>query len=143
MFFLGQLAARVNRNAVLVLKGREDRIVVEGATYTCSVSDGLRRIGGHGDLMAGFLAVFAYWAALHDDEEGSSGGGGGGADDDDRRGRQATSPPPPPAAAVAAYAACALVRHCSRFAFQSAGRSAITSDMLAQIPKAFAECFAT
>lgn len=116
---LQRLAESINTNAVLILKGQCDKIITRTTSHRCSVSGSLRRVGGQGDLISGSLGLFSYWAHLLREKEN-------------------TSIPPE---VIASYSACAITRLCSRFAYEEKGRSMITSDMIAQIEKAFKTCF--
>lgn len=118
--FLQKLAGSINTNAVLILKGQKDKIITNTTSHTCSVTGSLRRVGGQGDLLSGSLGLFSYWAnLLREKEEQIS----------------------VPVEVIASYSACSITRLCSRFAYEGRGRSMITSDMVAQIEKAFKTCF--
>ncbi|XP_014474385.1 PREDICTED: ATP-dependent (S)-NAD(P)H-hydrate dehydratase isoform X2 [Dinoponera quadriceps] len=117
------VAEAFGKNVVILHKGAKD-VIVDGHKGTETVSCGLagsgRRCGGQGDLLAGSLAVFWWWAM----NAGTS--------------ECALSP-----STVACYAACRLIRECNASAFRSKQRGMLTSDMLEQIQPVFSKIFET
>lgn len=113
---LQELVGDINPNAVLILKGQQDKIITSDGIYTCSTPGSLRRCGGQGDILSGSLGLFSYWANLYKEKEDNK------------------SDIPPEV--IAGFAACSLTRLCSQFAYEEKGRAMVTSDMLAQVGKA-------
>jgi ATP-dependent NAD(P)H-hydrate dehydratase len=75
------------------------------------------RCGGQGDLLAGTLAVFLYWAWKHPD-----------------------CPEPGPGV-IAGWAASRLARACAAQAFAQHGRATTTTDLINQIESAFSRLY--
>lgn len=113
---LQELVSKINPNAVLILKGEQDKIITSNGTYTCSIPGSLRRCGGQGDILSGSLGLFSYWANLYKESED----------------KQSDIPPE----VIAGFSACSITRLCSKFAYEEKERAMVTSDMLAQIGKA-------
>ncbi|KAG7188949.1 hypothetical protein KM043_008548 [Ampulex compressa] len=117
------LAEALGKNVVVLHKGAKD-VIADGHKGTETVSCGLagsgRRCGGQGDLLAGSLAVFWWWAICTGSNE------------------YALSP-----SIAASYAASRLVRECNSSAYKIKQRGMLTSDMLEQIPAVFARVFET
>lgn len=97
-------------------KGLHDRIYdsLTAEKYECSEGGSGRRCGGQGDLLAGAIATFYYWALEKDETN---------------------------AALVACFAGSFMAKECNRLAFEIYGRSMTTSDMIKQIHKVFEENF--
>ncbi|XP_033220781.1 ATP-dependent (S)-NAD(P)H-hydrate dehydratase [Belonocnema kinseyi] len=118
-----QLAESIGNNVVILLKGAKDTIVdghKDTEPITCSLAGSGRRCGGQGDLLAGSLAVFWWWALSAGLSE------------------TALSPQ-----IVACYAASRLTRECNAAGFKVKQRSMLTSDMIEQIEPVFAKLFET
>lgn len=117
------VAEALGKNVVILHKGAKD-VIVDGHKGTETVSCGLagsgRRCGGQGDLLAGSLTVFSWWAISAGTSE------------------CALSP-----SIVACYAASRLVRECNASAFKLRQRGMLTSDMLEQIQPVFNKIFET
>ncbi|CAK9834236.1 ATP-dependent (S)-NAD(P)H-hydrate dehydratase [Anthophora retusa] len=117
------LADALGKNVVILHKGAKD-VIADGHKGTETVSCGLagsgRRCGGQGDLLAGALAVFWWWAIC----AGSS--------------ESALSSP-----IAACYAASRLVRECNLSAYKIKQRGTLTTDILEQIQPVFARIFET
>lgn len=109
---------KLEGNFVIVLKGAEDIIVNKRGTLVCNEQGSNRRCGGQGDILAGSMGTFAYWASqqIHYFEE--------------------LDPE-----VLAAYAACALTRHTNKIAFKAKGRNMITTDIVDLLPNAFQNLF--
>ncbi|XP_063709562.1 ATP-dependent (S)-NAD(P)H-hydrate dehydratase [Culicoides brevitarsis] len=78
--------------------------------FECAAGGSGRRCGGQGDLLAGVLSTFYFWAI------------------------DAKDPAP---ADVACFAASMLAKTCNELAFRKKGRSMTTSDMVEEIHNAF------
>uniref|UniRef100_A0A6V7ICM1 ATP-dependent (S)-NAD(P)H-hydrate dehydratase n=1 Tax=Bracon brevicornis TaxID=1563983 RepID=A0A6V7ICM1_9HYME len=118
---LKYLADSIGKNVVILNKGAKDTIV-DGhkgtEAVTCSISGSGRRCGGQGDLLAGALSVFWWWAISAGPSEMAL-----------------------PAPVTAAYAASRLTRECNAAAFKEKQRGMLTSDMIEQIQPVFARLF--
>ncbi|XKL67931.1 hypothetical protein PGB90_003422 [Kerria lacca] len=117
---LQELVGNINENAVLILKGQKDKIIMKNNSYTCSVTGSTRRCGGQGDILSGSLGLFSYWACLKKQNEETFS---------------------VPVEVVAAYSACSITRLCSQMAFNEKRRSMTTSDMITKIHKAYESFF--
>lgn len=107
-------------NYVIVLKGAEDVIANKRGTLVCDEQGSARRCGGQGDILAGCMGTFAYWASKQThyyDELGPE--------------------------VLAAYAASALTRRTNKIAFKAKGRNMITTDIIELLPNAFQDLFGT
>lgn len=117
------VAEALGKNVIIMHKGAKD-VIVDGHKGTETVSCGLagsgRRCGGQGDLLAGSLTVFWWWAISAGTSE------------------CALSP-----SIVACYAASRLVRECNASSFKLRQRGMLTSDMLEQIQPIFNKIFET
>ncbi|XP_050080779.1 ATP-dependent (S)-NAD(P)H-hydrate dehydratase [Anopheles maculipalpis] len=113
MLSLGRLGAGVT----VIEKGLNDRIYdsLTLEKYECPQGGSGRRCGGQGDLLAGSLATFYYWAL---------------------ESKQEISP-----AMVACFAASTLTKTCNKYAFKLKGRSMTCSDMIDQIHPVFDDLF--
>ena len=111
---LKQLAMKLH--ACIVLKGSQDYIVSHTSPknlYTVDTPGGLRRCGGQGDLLAGSIATFLAWSKKSNC----------------------------PNEMIASYAACCLIRTCSRIAFEKQKRGMICIDIISEIPCTFDTLF--
>ncbi|XP_020283645.1 ATP-dependent (S)-NAD(P)H-hydrate dehydratase isoform X2 [Pseudomyrmex gracilis] len=117
------VAEALGKTVTILHKGAKD-IIVDGHKDTDIVSCGLagsgRRCGGQGDLLAGSLSVFLYYAISAKTNE------------------CALSPP-----IIACYAAARLVRESNASAFKLKQRGMLTSDMLEHIQPVFNQIFET
>lgn len=122
-FDVKHVAEALGKNVTILHKGAKD-VIADGHKGTETVSCGLagsgRRCGGQGDLLAGGLAVFWWWAI----SAGAS--------------ECALSP-----SIVACYAASRLIRECNASAFEFKQRGMLASDMLEQIQPVFSKTFET
>lgn len=115
------LADSIGKNVVILHKGAKD-IIADGHKATETVTSALggsgRRCGGQGDILAGILSVFWWWAlsAGHSDCALSS---------------QIT----------ACYGASRMTRECNSATFKIKQRSMLASDMIEQIEPVFAKIF--
>ncbi|VVC30361.1 ATP-dependent (S)-NAD(P)H-hydrate dehydratase,Ribokinase-like [Cinara cedri] len=105
-------------NYVIVLKGAEDIIVNKRGTFACVEKGSARRCGGQGDILAGSLGTFAYWASKQTHY----------CDELDPE-------------VLAAFAASALTRHANKITFTTKGRNMITTDIVELLPNAFQTLF--
>lgn len=112
------LMNKLEGNYVIVLKGAEDVIAYKRGTLVCNEQGSTRRCGGQGDILAGSMGTFAYWASkqIHYFNE--------------------LNPE-----VLAAYAASALTRHTNKIAFKAKGRNMITTDIVDLLPNAFHTLF--
>ncbi|CAG5101648.1 Similar to AAEL000673: ATP-dependent (S)-NAD(P)H-hydrate dehydratase (Aedes aegypti), partial [Cotesia congregata] len=119
---LKHLADSIGKNVVILNKGAKD-VIVDGQkgseAVTCATSGSGRRCGGQGDLLAGSLAVFWWWAITAGPSE-------------------CTISTP---AITAAYAASRLTRECNASAFKDKQRAMLTTDMLEHIHPVFTRLF--
>lgn len=117
------VAETFGKNVVILHKGAKD-VIVDGhkgtETVFCGLSGSGRRCGGQGDLLAGALTVFWWWAISTGTSE------------------CALSP-----SIVACYAASRLIRECNASAFKIKQRGMLASDMLEQIQPVFNKIFET
>ncbi|KOC64261.1 ATP-dependent (S)-NAD(P)H-hydrate dehydratase [Habropoda laboriosa] len=117
------LAEALGKNVVILHKGARD-VIGDGyqgtETVTCGLGGSGRRCGGQGDLLAGALAAFWWWAICSENKE------------------RALSAP-----IAACYAASRLVRECNLSAYKIKQRGMLTTDILEQIPPVFARIFET
>ena len=115
------LADFVGKNVVILHKGAKD-VIVDGhkgtETISCAISGSGRRCGGQGDVLAGALSVFWWWAINAGPSE---------------------CPLSPPM--TASYAASRLTRECNAAAFKVKQRGMLTSDMLEMIQPVFSRLF--
>lgn len=110
--------AKYGKGMTVLEKGPSDRIydTYDIERFDCPLSGGsTRRCGGQGDLLAGALATFYYWA---------------------RESKTEVSPN-----IVACFAASYLTRACNSYAYRLKGRSATCSDMIDQIHNVFEDMF--
>lgn len=109
----------------IVRKGREDVISNGTEIVKCSAEGSCRRCGGQGDLLAGTMGVFSYWAHRSTQQA------------EDRKDVVDKFGP----CISAAYAACLLTRCCNKEAFSKMHRATVTSDMINALPAVFADLF--
>lgn len=118
---LKHLADAIGRNVVIINKGAKD-VIVDGLkgseAISCTVSGSGRRCGGQGDLLAGALSVFWWWAISAGPSE------------------MALSAP-----VTACYAASRLTRECNAAAFKEKQRGMLTTDMIEHVQPVFARLF--
>uniref|UniRef100_A0A2C9M3E4 ATP-dependent (S)-NAD(P)H-hydrate dehydratase n=2 Tax=Biomphalaria glabrata TaxID=6526 RepID=A0A2C9M3E4_BIOGL len=107
-------------HVTVVQKGSHDIITNGDKVLVCSEEGSPRRCGGQGDLLSGALGTFLFWSKQAVDSNNESCG-------IDQCGYTL----------CAAYASCSLTRLCNKMAFRENGRSTTTTDMIAQISKAF------
>lgn len=105
-------------NFVIVLKGNEDVIANKRGTLICTEQGSARRCGGQGDILAGSMGTFAYWASKQTHY------------------RDELDPE-----VLAAYAASTLTRHTNKITFEAKGRNMITTDIIESLPNAFQKLF--
>ncbi|KXJ69760.1 ATP-dependent (S)-NAD(P)H-hydrate dehydratase [Aedes albopictus] len=109
--------AKYGQGMSVLEKGPNDRIYDTYAVerFDCPMGGSGRRCGGQGDLLAGALATFYYWA---------------------RESKTEVSP-----TIVACFAASYLTKTCNSYAFRLKGRSMTTGDMIDQIHNVFDDIF--
>jgi len=112
------LMNKLGGNYVIVLKGPEDIIANKRGTLVCTEEGSFRRCGGQGDILAGSMSTFAYWASKQTHY----------CDELDPE-------------VLAAYAASSLTRHTNKIAFKTKGRNMITTDIVKLLPNAFQTLF--
>ncbi|XP_050525206.1 ATP-dependent (S)-NAD(P)H-hydrate dehydratase [Daktulosphaira vitifoliae] len=108
---------KLDGNYTLILKAEEDMIVNKRTTTINREKGSSRRCGGQGDILAGSLGTFAYWAT--------------------KQNKYNECDPE----ILAAYAATSLTKYANKITFESKERSMITTDIIKNIPKAFQELF--
>lgn len=108
---------KLGRGVTVIEKGLNDRIYdsLTLEKYECPRGGSGRRCGGQGDLLAGSLATFYFWAL---------------------QSKQEISP-----AVVACFAACYLTKTCNSYGFKVKGRSMTCTDMIAEIHNVFEDEF--
>lgn len=111
-------------SVTVVVKGRNDHISDGQSLLICDDEGSSRRCGGQGDLLVGSLANFAFWSNLAKNKSESY------------ISKEGLNP-----FMIAAFAACTLTRKCNRLAFERFGRCMTTSDMIKELPNAFANLF--
>ncbi|XP_074650117.1 ATP-dependent (S)-NAD(P)H-hydrate dehydratase-like [Tubulanus polymorphus] len=109
--------SKILGNVTIVCKGKMDLIFRGESGLICGDEGSPRRCGGQGDLLAGSLGVFSYWAHKFGSHSELF---------------EADGP-----TVAAAYTACLLTRRCNAAAFRIHERSMTTSDMIEQIRTCF------
>lgn len=112
------LLNKLEGNYVIVLKGSDDIIANKRDNILCTEQASSRRCGGQGDVLAGSMSTFAFWASKlthHHDEFDPE--------------------------VLAAYAACTLTRHTNYIGFQKKGQNMITTDIIELLPDSFQTLF--
>jgi len=99
-------------------KGPTDMICTGESVVECAEVGSYRRCGGQGDILSGAMGIFSYWARSN----------AGKLDEQ-------------PYQSVAGFAACSVTRRAGAHAYESVGRSMITSSIIPQLPKAFDDVF--
>ncbi|XP_055532119.1 ATP-dependent (S)-NAD(P)H-hydrate dehydratase [Wyeomyia smithii] len=114
-----EIKEKVGRGLTVLEKGLNDRIydTLAMEKFECPQGGSGRRCGGQGDLLAGALATFYYWAL---------------------ESRQEMNPNP---AVIACFAASFLTKNCNSYAFETKGRSMTCGDMIEQIHQVFEKFF--
>ncbi|KAJ3055503.1 hypothetical protein HK097_010278 [Rhizophlyctis rosea] len=113
-------------NVTIVSKGAQDIISNGKDVVVCDNPGSPRRCGGQGDLLSGSIATFLGWGKNYEKNVWEH------SKDSDLDRNFATQLP-----LTAAWAACRLVRDCSRRAFSKHGRSMTTTDMIAELGDVF------
>ncbi|XP_022084505.1 ATP-dependent (S)-NAD(P)H-hydrate dehydratase-like [Acanthaster planci] len=113
-------------NVTVVMKGEND-IISNGINVLVCCGDGSsRRCGGQGDILAGTMGTFTFWAhKAHADPDKEP--------NEFLKHFQPTL--------CAAYAGCLLTKRCSTLAFRKHKRSTTTSDMMSEVGQAFSLLF--
>lgn len=112
------LINKLEGNYVIILKGSDDIISNKKDTIFCNEQGSSRRCGGQGDVLAGSMSTFAFWASKQPYSQGE------------------LDPE-----VLAAYAACALTRHSNYLGFNQKGRNMITTDIIELLSDAFQTLF--
>eukprot|EP00899_Mesostigma_viride_P022409 jgi/Mesvir1/3352/Mv06740-RA.1 len=105
----------------IVQKGAPDVITDGTVVLYCSSFGSPRRCGGQGDVLAGSIAVFLFWALQQQQAAQEQGAAETSAEIDQ------------PAPVLAAYAGCVLTRHAASLAFDKHKRSMTTVDVIAEL----------
>ena len=108
--------------ALIVEKGKEDKIAIGEYVAICATENSARRCGGQGDLLAGSMAVFMSWAHKYIQSQDHM--------NEDKAKKIKLS---------AAYGACSLTRECNQRTFQKFHRGMTTVEMIQEIPQTFYE----
>lgn len=108
-------------NVTVCLKGQEDIIANGMKVIICSERGCPRRCGGQGDILSGTMGVYNFWA--HQAVQGN-----------ENVNKMLAKIGP---TSCAAYAACFVTKKSSELAFKEHQRSMATTDVLAQVHKAF------
>ncbi|EAL62033.1 uncharacterized protein family, carbohydrate kinase-related [Dictyostelium discoideum AX4] len=111
-------------NITIVQKGKEDIITDGNQTVVCDDEGMPRRCGGQGDILAGTVGTMYAWSQLYYKYNSNT---------DDK--------PEYPISIISAYAACSLLRHCSKKAYQISKRSTVSMDIINQISNGFEDLF--
>lgn len=117
------LCKELGNNVTVVLKGKVDLICNVDKILQCKTEGSNRRCGGQGDMLSGVLGTFAGWVAIR---------------------RSLKTPHITEKYAdniLAGYSACCVTRACNRAAYQSNGRTMLTTDMISEFPKVFLKLF--
>eukprot|EP01098_Paradermamoeba_levis_P002179 TRINITY_DN12578_c0_g1_i1.p1 TRINITY_DN12578_c0_g1~~TRINITY_DN12578_c0_g1_i1.p1 ORF type:complete len:323 (-),score=74.63 TRINITY_DN12578_c0_g1_i1:59-1027(-) len=111
-------------NVTIIQKGEKDIITNGKTTVECSEPGTPRRVGGQGDILAGSVGIFLFWAKQKFAQSPT---------DECFEGLSPTI--------LAAYAATLLVRRTGNEAFKKHKRAMTTSDMLAIVGSTFDSLF--
>ncbi|XP_065828782.1 ATP-dependent (S)-NAD(P)H-hydrate dehydratase-like [Oscarella lobularis] len=114
-------------HVTIVRKGEEDVVSNGRQVLTCGIPGSIRRCGGQGDVLAGCLGTFVYWANLYWSSTSPS-----SRDSLVQRYEPMVS---------AGYAGCTVTRTCSRRAFSRRRRSMTGPDLIAEIQGAYDALF--
>lgn len=113
-----EVASFFGGRAVVVVKGPEDVISSCDHSMTVSCPGSLKRVGGQGDILAGIIAISAFWCIqAHKD----------------------TSKRSPMDVVPTVAAACAITREAARRTFDTLGRATLASDILPFIGEVIAD----
>lgn len=105
----------------IIRKGAEDLISNgNNIVLSCTETGSNRRCGGQGDVLAGVLGTFSWWAQWAKQKQVK-------VDVDEML--------------LACYAACMITRACNREAFAEKHRGMTTPDMITKIPEVFEKLF--
>ncbi|CAI2169774.1 17930_t:CDS:10 [Funneliformis geosporum] len=109
----------------IVQKGQYDLISNGKEVFKVDDKGGLKRCGGQGDILTGLIATFLAWGSAYHD----------------KLWQHDNSISPTEIPMLASYAACTLMRECSRSAFEKFGRAVQTSDMINEIGPSFQKLY--
>ncbi|CAG8542216.1 101_t:CDS:2 [Funneliformis caledonium] len=109
----------------IVQKGQNDFISDGNEVFKVDEKGGLKRCGGQGDILTGMIATFLAWGSAYHD----------------KLWQHDNSISPNEIPMLASYAACTLMRECSRTAFEKFGRAVQTSDMINEIGPSFQKLY--
>eukprot|EP01088_Endostelium_zonatum_P016053 TRINITY_DN417_c0_g2_i1.p1 TRINITY_DN417_c0_g2~~TRINITY_DN417_c0_g2_i1.p1 ORF type:complete len:343 (-),score=71.74 TRINITY_DN417_c0_g2_i1:299-1219(-) len=104
-------------NITIVQKAEHDLISNGELVWKVEEEGSSRRCGGQGDLTAGAIGTFSFWADKYEGELKF------------------------PKMMLASYAACVLTRRCNKNGFEKRGRSMVTQDMIEEIGKSFSSLY--
>ncbi|XP_050428673.1 ATP-dependent (S)-NAD(P)H-hydrate dehydratase isoform X2 [Adelges cooleyi] len=111
---------KLNGKYVIVLKGEKDIIADDKGAVVNGQQGSARRCGGQGDILAGSMGTFAYWATKVENYDYVNN----------------LSPE-----VLASYAASSLTKHSNKVTFELKQRHMITTDIIKHIPTAFQDLF--
>eukprot|EP01132_Coremiostelium_polycephalum_P003133 gene3133-3917_t len=111
-------------NITIVHKGKEDIITNGDITVHCDTEGMPRRCGGQGDFLAGALGTMYAWSTLYL-----------------KNNPNYSQNEQYPISILSSFAACTLLRRCSRKAFEKNRRSTVTQDVINEIHHSFEELF--
>ncbi|XP_002741386.1 ATP-dependent (S)-NAD(P)H-hydrate dehydratase-like [Saccoglossus kowalevskii] len=114
--------ARALGNVTIVRKGLNDIIADGNKILVCCGEGSPRRCGGQGDILSGTMGTFTCWANMVFSKESQV---------------QNTMLQTYGPNICAAYGACLLTRQCAKQAFAQMGRQMTTTDMMAELHRAF------
>ncbi|EGC36338.1 hypothetical protein DICPUDRAFT_151213 [Dictyostelium purpureum] len=123
-----QVASQLG-NITIVQKGKEDLITDGNQVILCDNEGMPRRCGGQGDILAGAIGTMFAWSQLYYKYNNNN-------SDKIQENEQQY-----PISMISSFAACSLLRHSSKKAFEKNRRSTITQDIINEIPKCFEELF--
>jgi len=109
----------------IIQKGQYDLISNGNEVFKVDNEGGLKRCGGQGDILTGLIATFMAWGSAYHNKLWQH----------DNLISLSEIP------MLASYAACTLMRECSRSAFKKFGRSVQTSDMINEIGPSFQKLY--
>lgn len=109
----------------IVQKGQTDYISNGTDVLTVTVTGGLKRCGGQGDVLSGTLGTMLAWRSTYHDDLWKH----------DRSISQRES------ILLAAYGACTITRHCSKTAFEAKRRGMMATDLVSSVGQAYQTVF--
>ncbi|KAG0370818.1 Ribokinase-like protein [Gamsiella multidivaricata] len=110
---------------VIIQKGSADAISNGKIVYAVTNEGGLKRSGGQGDILTGFLAASMAWGVAYEKDVWE----------------HSHPVPKEEVALVACFGACVINRECSRLAYEKHKRAMQASDVLAQVGPFFEDFY--